>query len=90
MVLECSQEVGASHDCMPAIADSQSYQDNAASSSSYTAASLLLALTEHINSDQQREQRKQPCRQVDKIVVLHAYHPLSYCRKRSAQPCKSS
>jgi len=45
--------------------------------------SLLLALTEQINSDQQRKQQKQPCRKVDKIVVLHAYHPLSFVSQKA-------
>ena len=38
----------------------------------YTAALLLYALTEHINRDQQREQRKNPSRYGDEIVILHA------------------
>ena len=44
----------------------------AAGSATYTAASLLLALTEHIKRDQQRNQRKHPSRYGDEIVILHA------------------
>ena len=56
----------------PATAESQSHQANAAGSSSYTAANFLLALTEQIKSNQQRDKRKHPTSDGDEIIILHA------------------
>ena len=37
----------------------------------YTAASLLHALAERVNSEEQREQRKHPAGDGEEIVILH-------------------
>ena len=37
----------------------------------YTAASLLHALAERVNSEEQREQRKHPAGETDEVVVFH-------------------